>query len=163
MKILSRFALATFLSVAAGAAQAHDYTLGALHVDHPWSRETPAAAPVGGGYLKVENKGATADRLIAVESAASAKVELHEMSVIGGVMKMRPLDKGLEVPAGGTLELKPGGYHVMFVGLKAPFRAGDKVKGTLVFEKAGRLDVDFDVEAMTAKPMNHMHMPGSGN
>lgn len=156
MNLFRTLALAGLLSLSAGLAQAHEYKLGDLSIDHPWSRETPKAAPVGGGYLKVVNKGG-ADRLIAVQSDAAGKVELHEMAVIDGVMKMRPLDKGLEVPAGGTLELKPGGFHVMFIGLKKPFVSGDKIKGTLVFEKAGKVDVDFNVEAMSAKPMDHMH------
>ena len=156
MKLFRTLALAGLLSLAAGLAQAHEYKLGDLAIDHPWSRETPKAAPVAGGYLKVVNKGA-ADRLVAVQSDASTRVEIHEMAVIDGVMKMRALDKGLAVPAGGTLELKPGGYHVMFIGLKAPFKAGETVKGTLVFEKAGKIDVDFNVEAMSAKPMDHMH------
>lgn len=157
MKLFRTLALAGLLSLAAGLAQAHEYKLGDLAIDHPWSRETPKAAPVAGGYLKVANKGSVADRLVAVQSDASTRVEIHEMAVIDGVMKMRALDKGLEVPAGGSLELKPGGFHVMFIGLKAPFKSGDTVKGTLVFEKAGKIDVDFNVEAMSAKPTGHMH------
>ena len=73
------------------------------------------------------------------------------MAVIDGVMKMRPLDKGIEIPAGGKLELKPGSYHVMFIGLKKPLVKGDVIKGSLTFEKAGKVAVEFNVEEMGAK------------
>jgi periplasmic copper chaperone A len=155
MKILRTFALGALLSVAAGAALAHEYKVGPLEIGHPWSRATPAGAPVAGGFLTVTNGGTAADRLVSVASDAADKVEIHEMAVVDGVMKMRPLDKGLEVPAGGKLELKPGSYHVMFIGLKKPFVKGDMVKGTLAFEKAGKVDVDFKVEEMGAKPAGH--------
>lgn len=153
-------ALAGLLTFSAGLAQAHEYKLGTIDIGHPWSRETPAAAPVAGGFMKLENKGTAADRLLAVEANVSQKVEIHEMAIVDGVMKMRPLDKGLEIPAGGKVELKPGSYHVMFIGLKAPFKKGDVVKGTLVFEKAGRVDVDFNVEAMGDKGAMQGHGTG---
>jgi copper(I)-binding protein len=153
-------AFAGLLSLSVGFAQAHEYKLGALAIDHPWSRETPAAAPVAGGFMKLENTGTAADRLLAVEAAASQKVEIHEMAVVDGVMRMRPLDQGVAIPAGGKVELKPGGYHVMFIGLKASFKKGDVVKGTLVFEKAGRIDVDFNVEAMADKGPMQGHGTG---
>ena len=142
------------------AATAHDYTLGALKIGHPWSRAMPKGAPVGPGFLTVTNTGTTADRLIAANADVSAKVEIHEMAVVDGVMKMRALDKGLEIPAGGTVELKPGGYHIMFIGLKAPFEAGQRFKGTVTFEKAGTVEVDYEIEAMATKmqpPQGHAH------
>ena len=145
MKTLRTLAFAAALSFVPGAAAAHEYKLGSLEIGHPWSRATPAGAPVAGGFLTVTNAGG-ADRLVSVASDAADKVEIHEMAVVDGVMKMRPLDKGIEVPAGGKLELKPGSYHVMFIGLKKPFVKGDMVKGTLAFEKAGKIDVEFKVE-----------------
>lgn len=155
MKILRTLALATLVSFASVAAQAHEFKIGSLEIGHPWSRATPAGAPVAGGFLTVTNEGKEADRLVAVTSDAADKVEIHEMTMVDGVMKMRPLDKGLEVPAGGKIELKPGSYHVMFIGLKKPFAKGDMVKGTLAFEKAGKVDVEFKVEEMGAKPAGH--------
>lgn len=143
------------LALSTGAAHAHGYKIGALEIGHPWSRATPASAPVAGGFLTVTNTGTTADRLVSASSDAAARVEVHEMAVIDGVMKMRPLDKGIEVPAGGKLELKPGSYHIMFIGLKKPFAKGDAVKGALTFEKAGRVEVEFAVEEMGAKMPGH--------
>lgn len=155
MKMLSTLALASLLCVTAGGAFAHGYKVGALEVGHPWSRATPAGAPVAGGFLTVTNEGKEADRLVSVGSAAADKVEVHEMTMDGGVMKMRALDKGLEIPAGAKVELKPGSYHVMFIGLKKPFVKGDMVKGTLTFEKAGKVDVEFAVEDMGARGADH--------
>jgi periplasmic copper chaperone A len=153
--------LAVLLALVTGAAAAHDYKLGTLEIKHPWARATPKGAPVGGGYLTIVNTGTTPDRLIGGSVAVAAKFEIHEMTMDHGVMKMRPLAKGLEIKPGATVELKPGSYHLMFMGLKAPLKQGDRVKGTLVFEKAGKLDVDFVVQSIGASKampdMTHSH------
>jgi len=140
------------LTVPAGA---QDYKVGALEITRPWTRATPATAQAGGGFLTVTNKGTTPDRLIAARSTVSDRVEVHEMRMDGNVMKMRELEKGLEIPAGATVMLKPGGYHIMFMGLKAPFAKDTKVPVTLVFEKAGSLDIVLDVEALGAGAPKH--------
>jgi len=139
----------------AGPVSAHDYKLGALEIATPWTRATPATAKSGGGFMTITNKGTTADRLIAARSPASLKVEIHEMKMDGQVMRMRELEKGLEIPAGATVMLKPGGYHIMFMELKAPLAKDAKVPVTLVFEKAGSIDVDLKVEAMGAAGTGH--------
>ena len=154
MKTLSIFALAGGLLCAAPAL-AHDYSVGALKIGHPWSRATPKAAPVGAGFLTVTNTGTTDDRLVSVAAGVSKTVEIHEMAVIDGVMRMRALDRGLTVPAGGSVTLKPGGLHVMFIDLAAPLEAGRAFKGTLTFEKAGPVEVEFQIEGMSMKPMDH--------
>ena len=144
--------LATVMALAATAASAHDYKAGPLEIKHPWSRATPKGATVAGGYMSIVNKGSAPDRLIGGSVAGAGKFEVHEMSMDGGVMKMRPLPKGLEIKPGQTVELKPGSYHVMFVGLKQPFEQGKSVKGTLEFEKAGKVAVEYAVEAIGASP-----------
>lgn len=148
MRFLSGLFVATTLAAVATLASAHDYTKGAIKIDHPWSRATPRGAQVAGGYLVIENKGADADRLVSATSEISGRVELHEMTVQNGVMKMRPLVRGLEIEPGATAKFEPGGLHVMFMNLKRPLKQGDKFKGTLVFEKAGPIEVQFNVEAM---------------
>lgn len=153
--ITRRLALATILAVLAVPASAQDYKVGALEITRPWTRATPATAQSGGGFLTVTNKGTTPDRLIAARSTVSDRVEVHEMRMDGNVMKMRELEKGLEIPAGATVMLKPGGYHIMFMGLKAPFAKDAKVPVTLVFEKAGSLDIVLDVEALGAGAPKH--------
>ncbi|MDP2410650.1 MAG: copper chaperone PCu(A)C [Pseudolabrys sp.] len=138
-----------------GAVFAHDYSIGGLKIDHPWARATPKGASVGGGYLKIANTGETSDRLVSGTSDVSQRFEIHEMSMDGGVMKMRALPKGLEIKPGHTLELKPGGYHVMFVGLNRPLEQGQRIKATLEFEKAGKVEVEFAVEAIGSQPSGH--------
>ena len=136
------------LCAGAPAALAHDFKAGDLEIGHPWSRAVPAGASVAGGYLTVANHGAAPDRLLSVSSGISAKAELHEMAVKDGVMTMRPLADGLEIPAGGSIELKPGSYHLMFIGLKELPKQGGSFEATLTFEKAGAVEVEFAVEAM---------------
>ena len=123
--MLLSLAMAFCLALSATApASAHDYKLGSLEITHPWTRATPATAQTGGGFLTITNKGTTPDRLIAARSPASNKVEVHEMKMDGNVMKMRELEKGLEIPAGATVTLKPGGYHIMFMGAQGAARQG---------------------------------------
>ncbi len=115
-----RFALATLLTAVAVSAHAKDYKLGDLEIANPWSRATPATAPTAAGFLTITNKGAAPDRLIAVRASAANKAEIHEMKMDGAIMRMREAEKGLEIPPGATVELKPGGFHIMFMELKRP-------------------------------------------
>jgi len=138
-----------------GAASAHSYKLGALEIGHPWARATPPTAPTGGGYLSVKNTGKTPDRLISVSSPAAEAVQVHEMKMEGNVMRMRELDGPLEIKPGETVTLAPGGMHLMMMGLKEPLKQGEKVPLTLVFEKAGKIDVELVVVAMGASPKHH--------
>lgn len=140
---VAAFALAlTF----APAAIAHDYKAGDLEIDHPWSRATLPGAKVAGGYLTVKNHGSTPDRLISASAEIAGRGEIHEMAVKEGIMTMRTLADGLAIPAGGEVKLEPGSYHLMFMDLNAPAVEGVKFRGTLTFEKAGTVDVEFAVE-----------------
>ncbi len=133
------------------ASLAHEYQLKSLSIDHPFTRATPPGAKSGGAFFVVENTGATADRLIGVVSPIAGSAEIHQMAIEGGVMKMRAL-QALDLPPGGRVELKPGGYHVMLLNLKQPLKVGDKVPLTLTFQNAGPIDVSADVEAMGSMP-----------
>jgi copper(I)-binding protein len=126
------------------------FRLGDLTVTSPWTRATPGGAKIAGGYLKITNNGKTADRFVGAKSEPTDHVEIHEMSMNDGVMKMRPLPDGLEIKPGETVELKSGGYHLMFMDLTQPLKQGDAFKATLQFEKAGPLDVNFSVRALGA-------------
>jgi len=145
-----------------GPAQADDIMVGSLKISAPWARATPKGASVGGGYMTIINMGTTPDRLIGGASDISARVEIHEMSMDGGVMKMRMLTSGLEIKPGQTVEFKPGGYHVMFLGLKEGLEEGQQVKATLTFEKAGKVDVTFAVAGVGAQGPGGKAMPGMG-
>ena len=151
MKFAAIF-LAGALALVASSAIAHEYKVGALQIGHPWARATPNGAAVGGGYLKITNTGTTPDRLISGTSAVAGRFEVHEMSMDNGVMKMRPLKDGLEIKPGETVELKPGGFHIMMLDLKAPIKMGERVKGTLVFEKAGSVDIEYAIVPVGGSP-----------
>ena len=141
----------TLLMTACSASSADNtHDIGKLRVSDVWAKATPPQARVAGGYLSVQNRGDAADKLLRVESAAAASVELHEMSDAGGVARMREVTNGVELPAGSTTTLKPGGYHLMFIEPKQPFVEGQTIKATLVFEKAGSLPVVFDVRPLVA-------------
>jgi len=129
--------------MSSGAALAQ--SKGDLQIEKPWARATPPGAAVGGGYLTIRNKGAAGDRLVGVTSTASARMEIHEMAMEKDVMRMREV-KGVDIPANGSVEFKPGGYHLMFVELKAPLKQGAKVPVTLRFQKSGELKAEFSVE-----------------
>ena len=137
---------------------AQSVSKGDIVIDHPWTRATPEGATVGAGYLKISNNGKTSDRLIGGTLEDAGKVEVHEMTMDGDVMKMRQLTDGLEIKPGATVELKPGSYHLMFMDLRKPIMEGASIKGTLTFEKAGNIDVDYKVEAAGASDSTeHMH------
>jgi copper(I)-binding protein len=133
--------------------------LAQVQIDKPWARATPPGATVGGGYMTIKNAGA-ADKLVAASSPAAAKVELHVHINDNGVMKMREVPGGYDIPAKGSFELKPGGAHLMFMNLKAPLKEGDKVPVTLKFEKAGEVKAEFAVSglgASSAPAAHHKH------
>jgi copper(I)-binding protein len=154
--------LISLASLSLGTTQASEYKIGAIVVTDPWARATPKGATVGAGYMKITNTGTALDRLVSGSSDIAPAFEVHEMKMENDVAKMRPI-KDLEIKPGQTMELKPGSFHVMFVGLKKPLAAGEHVKATLVFEKAGTVNVEYNVLAMGAQPgheMPGMKMPG---
>jgi copper(I)-binding protein len=160
MNIRTVFA-ALLLAVFATAASAEDYKIGNLQISQPWTRATPKGAAVAGGYLKITNTGTTPDRLLGGSTDAAKRFEIHEMSMDNGVMKMRELKNGLGIPPGATVELKPSSYHIMMQELARPLAKGERVKASLMFEKAGKGEVEFAVEAIGASAsggeMKKMH------
>ncbi len=149
--VLAIAALSALTSVP-GFAQAHE-TLskdGTILIQNLWTRATPNGAKVAGGFITITNKGTAPDRLVGGSAALAARVEVHEMGMDSGVMKMRELQKGLEIKPGETIELKPGGYHMMLMDIKEPVVEGGKVEGTLVFEKAGTIEIYYHVRALGA-------------
>jgi periplasmic copper chaperone A len=138
-----------------GAAAGAEVTLGALTISSAWASAMLPGQPAGGGYLTVRNGGAEADRLLSIASPAAEKAEVHRMQVVDDVMVMRPVADGLEIPAGGLLELKPGGFHLMFSKVKEPFEAGTTVPVTLTFEKAGQVEIVLPVRPAGAGAHEH--------
>ena len=130
---------------------AEDVKAGDLVITQAWSRATPGGAKIAGGYLSIENKGSTPDRLLKGAADISGKIEVHEMAMNNGVMTMRELDKGLAIESGKIVKLAPGGYHLMLMDLKGPLKQGDKVPVTLEFEKAGKVMLSLDVQGVGAQ------------
>ncbi|MBM6593966.1 DUF1775 domain-containing protein [Microvirga pudoricolor] len=129
-------------------AQVAAVKAGPLTIEEPWSRVTPAGAKVGGGYLRITNTGTQPDRLVGGTFPLASRVEVHEMSMSGDVMRMKAVEGGLAIKPGETVELKPGGLHLMFMDLKEPLKENQTLKGTLVFEKAGPVEVTYTVRGM---------------
>jgi copper(I)-binding protein len=149
--IFNKLAYAILLStLLAAPLRAQEVKVGDLVITQAWSRATPAGAKVAGGYLTIENKGSAPDRLIGGSADVAAKVQVHEMATNNGIMTMRPLDAGLTIEPGKTVKLAPGGYHLMMLDLKSPLKRGDKLPVTLEFEKAGKVEVSFDIESVGA-------------
>ncbi|MGH6814497.1 MAG: copper chaperone PCu(A)C [Hyphomicrobiaceae bacterium] len=133
--------------LAVGApAGAGETIVGTLHIAQPRLRLPPRGTPITAGYLTVTNKGTEPDRLLGATAAIAGKIEIHEMKMDGAMMHMRALAAGLPIASGETITLKPGSYHLMVMGLKAPLEAGRPVKITLLFEKAGAAEIEFAVE-----------------
>ena len=165
------------LSASIGWAQASDhggakmqgdmqaeFTLGDLTISAPFARATLPKAPVGGGFLSITNTGDAPDRLIAASAGIANRTEIHEMAMEDGVMRMRALAEGLEIPAGETIALAPGGYHLMFMDLTGPLIEGETLMVTLTFETAGEIEIPLAIGASNAKQGGHgaMHKDDHG-
>ena len=136
-----------------GMANAQNAKVGSVQIENAYTRATVPGQQAAGGFMKIENKGA-ADQLVSASSPVAGEVQLHEMAMDGNVMKMRQV-KDIAVPAGGAVELKPGGLHLMFMNIKAPLTAGETVPVKLKFAKAGEVEVKM--------PVNAMGNPGAGH
>jgi len=123
-----------------------------LRIETPWLRESPPAAKTGAGYALVRNPGSREDRLIGGTTPVADRVEVHSMTIDGGIMRMRPVAGGLAVQAGGAVLLRPGSYHLMLMGLKRPLRRGEIVEIRLRFARAGSVPVRFRVEPIDFQP-----------
>jgi copper(I)-binding protein len=122
-------------------------TRGSIEIRRPWARQAMETPGWAGGFFTLTNKGAEPDRLVAARSPAAGKIEIHAIKVVGGDVGMRPREDGLATPAGVTLTLQPRGYHLLLIDLKTPLVPGAHLAVTLIFEKAGSIDVELLVEA----------------
>ena len=160
MRNVSKLAFAALLMVAAVPAFAQSPS---IQVENPWARATPSGAKTGAVYMTIDNKSSIADRLTGVSSEVAKKLQIHETKTDKGITKMREISGGLPVPAGGSVVLKPGAYHVMLIDLNKPLKAGETFPLTLVFEKAGEISITVPVQSMGAAGATHEGMPGMGH
>lgn len=167
MRLLALVFLAAQLALATTLAHAQDFAVGPIRVSQPWTRVPPDASKVAGGFMTITNTGTEADTLVGGTAVVSGGFEVHEMAVVDGVMRMRELKPGLVIKPGETVTLRPGGLHVMFMDLKAPLAAGKPFKGTLVFEKAGTVEIEYRVEPFGARAPGDQgsptQQPGKGS
>jgi copper(I)-binding protein len=150
---LRAFAAAATLSctlVIGNNARAADYNVGTIHISEPWARATPKGASSGAAYMTITNSGTAPNHVNCVSSNISAQCQIHTMMMDNGVMKMRPLEGGVEIKPGETVTLKPSGLHLMLMDLKRALKQGDAVEATLQFDKAGTVKVTFPVAAIGA-------------
>ena len=129
---------------------AAEFKAGDITVVTPWSRATPGGAKVATGYLVIENSAGTTDRLVSVTAEVAGRTEIHQMSMADGMMKMRHVTDGVPVPAHGSVALEPSSYHLMLLDLKRPLKEGETFSGSLSFERAGSVDVTFEVKGIGA-------------
>jgi copper(I)-binding protein len=145
-------AIMLFAAALQGApAQSQEVKAGDLVISQPWSRAAPKGAEMASSYLTVENKGASADRLLGGSAAAAEKLDVQQISMVGGGLTAHPVEGGLAIAPGDKVVLAPGGYYLALQNLKTPLKKGSKVSITLQFEKAGKIDVAFDVLSPSSK------------
>lgn len=140
--------VAALLGLLTASAHAQDYVVGNIEIHDPHIRATPPKASVAGGYMTIRNGGSEPDRLVGGSADFAEKVEIHEMKMEGDVMKMREIEGGVEIPPGGEIVLKPGGFHMMFTGLDEQLVAGETRSASLQFEHAGTIALEFEVRDM---------------
>lgn len=126
-------------------------TAGSLVIERPWTRATPDGSRVAGGFMRITNRGAEPERLMGGSFPNAPRVEVHEMVTQDGVMRMREVSGGLVIPPGGTVELRPGGYHMMFMDLGQPVRRGAPLAATLQFQRAGTVNIAYEVAPVGAR------------
>jgi len=143
--------VAAALACAAPAALAADYKAGVIEIKNPWARATPSGAKLTAGYFTLTNTGSEPDRLVGATATVAGKATIHEMTMSGNVMRMRPV-KGVDLKPGQSVDFSPESFHVMLENLKQPLKQGDTVKGTLTFEKAGAVDIEYAVGSIGGPP-----------
>ncbi|HEU0058620.1 MAG TPA: copper chaperone PCu(A)C [Hyphomicrobiaceae bacterium] len=143
-------ALAAMARAPAGQAQGGEFSTGNIKIVAPWTRATPESSKVGGGFMTLINTGSEPDCLVGGSTEVSGSLEIHEIHIVNGVAMMRQVNPGILLKPGASVVLKPFSHHLMMMDLKQPLKAGEKIKGTLVFEKAGRVEIEYLVVPLGA-------------
>lgn len=133
--------------VNAASAEGAGGQVGGIKISDAWVRETPIGGQSGGAYLRITNTGSEPDRLVRVDSPVAKRVEVRETLFAQDTMKRRNLADGLEIPAGGSVQMTPEGYHLIFLDLVSPFKPDQPVQATLQFAKAGTVTIQFKIRA----------------
>lgn len=155
------FAALLFFAFLIPPAWAQTIMAGDLHISAPWARAS--VVQTGAAYVTIENRGSADDRLLSVETEVAGAPQLHEHAMQDGVMRMRQVEGGIPIPAGETVVLEPGGYHMMLMGLNRHLVEGESFKITLRFERAGAVELSVPVRAAAAQDSGHGNHGGDGN
>jgi copper(I)-binding protein len=148
-------ACASFYVLPVSLGSAHEFRAGDIAIDRPWTRAVGASAPTAAGYMVLRNGGTVPDRLVSAATPMATAIEMHQMSMTDGIMRMRPLPDGIELPPGQSVRLEPGGLHLMLIGPTGGLARGTRVPVTLRFERAGQVAVELIVEAAGARAGAH--------
>lgn len=148
-------ACASFYVLQVSFGSAHEFRAGDIAIDRPWTRAVGASAPTAAGYMVLRNGGTVPDRLVSAATPMATAIEMHQMSMTDGIMRMRPLPDGIELPPGQSVRLEPGGLHLMLIGPMGGLARGTRVPVRLRFERAGQVAVELIVEAAGARAGAH--------
>lgn len=148
-------ACASFYVLPVSLGSAHEFRAGDIAIDRPWTRAVGASAPTAAGYMVLRNGGTVPDRLVSAATPMATAIEMHQMSMTDGIMRMRPLPDGIELPPGQSMRLEPGGLHLMLIGPMGGLARGTRVPVRLRFERAGQVAVELIVEAAGARAGAH--------
>lgn len=148
-------ACASFYVLPVSFGSAHEFRAGDIAIDRPWTRAVGASAPTAAGYMVLRNGGTVPDRLVSAATPMATAIEMHQMSMTDGIMRMRPLPDGIELPPGQSVRLEPGGLHLMLIGPMGGLARGTRVPVRLRFERAGQVAVELIVEAAGARASAH--------
>lgn len=151
---MKKLIVAYVLALLAVPAIAHEIKVGDLEIVHPWARATAGASKTGAVYVRIDNTGNVTDQLVGMKTDSAERVEMHTSTEENGVASMQKVD-AIDLPAHSTIEFKPGKYHIMLIGVDPPLREYDTFKMTLVFAKAGQIEVDVYVEEAGAMEPDH--------
>lgn len=156
VRVLSSIAAALILTgLVSGGAVAHEFKVGDLRIEHPWTRAVATKAATAAGYVAIHNIGKESDRLIGASTPHARTIEIHEMTMVGNVMRMRPVAGGVQIRPGESVRIAPNGLHLMIVGPDEGFVLGARIPMTLEFERAGKVEVELAVESTRARAADH--------
>ncbi len=148
---MSRWSLCLVVLLGAVFASTFTAEAGSISVEKAWSRATPNGAKVAAGFVTIKNDGDEPDRLVSASADFAGETQIHQMSMAGGMMKMRPVPEGIVIPPKSSVVLEPAGYHLMFMDFAQPLKEGDSFPAKLTFEHAGSMEVTFQVLGMGAQ------------
>lgn len=157
LKLAAKLSVLWTAVMVSTVAPAHEFSAGDIKIDHPWARVTPALATVASAYLTIRNSGSEPDKLVGGTTSIAERIEIHQMSIDGGIARMRPLPEGVEIGPGTTVKLAPGDIHLMLIKPVRQLIEGERFKATLQFARAGSVVVEFVIQQNASNATSNGH------